>query len=643
MVVASEQMNIELEEILAEFSSEIAQNSIIQLAIDAGVSVPFSLVERVANSHDYKATRGEIFEMAGCLTQARRLYKEYFEERSGEEWAGLSAGYARKAGAEEQAKALYKLAISSSLEKELFPQALELVIEFGDKIEVEKVYQRGVKFYLKEGSFWRTVWKKIKAKTDRERVGCDSLRYQYLRYAAEMSLKMGNWQQAIGIYCQNRDFLSAAKLSELTGKDRETINKLYRKEISFLKRRDFYTAPALALMLGDLDMAIRLKLKNGDYKTAAELAFKKGDGKKAKSILREGIEYCLERAQGHVHEEEKGTLRGLVFEQQKHILRFVRRKPELAYAALLWTAEQKRSLPSYEKAAEHLVEAAELCTLAHENENAQRFYVQALEILKKSESSDISRIASLAKKANDQESFNWAYTRLMDRSRKDAEKWPTSANISFGCMAKWAEELSEEKDAIIFYKLADNYVDAAKVNLKKGWKREALQCYDEGGDLGGAVYPAVDLALELGEKEKAREILSRAAPRLLGGETSSVSNCVNVGEYALVIEDITLLREAYQKSIESIEKYGLGDMSEHRAKQIEKLVGLSAALGEESKEKAFQKITGWMKKRWDIYLNSNRNFFLKTNSEEPLDVRLKEANLRELIHCYETKVKPLGM
>ncbi len=645
----TEREGSELEKILAEFNSERAKNSIIHLAISTGVSVPFHLVEKVAAeklgvSNQPKFITAEIFERAGYVSLAHKLFAECLKEYAlgKEDWfEDELAKAARKIGNEEMAGAFYQHMVSYWSEQRDFSMALKQAVEWGNG--VKEVYQEGVRFHLKEGSLVR-MWRKKLTGTRREKEGCSSARHHDLNKAAELSVMMGDWQQAIKVYCQNKDFLTAAKLSELIGKDKQTVEKLYRKEISFLKRKNFYAPAKLALMLGDLELAANLKLSDGDYHSAAELALKSGNEDKARDIIRKGIDFHLERSMGNIHEEERGTIRRLIFKQRERVRWFINRTqmrdPQLAYSALLWQLDQERSLPSYKRAVEHLEKVAELYELIKDNKTAYSYHIQALILQKKADSSDYLKIVKLAKKANNQKDFNWAYNQLMAQERKRAEEWPESASIHFQLAAKWAEELGDEKDAILFYKLAGNFVEAARVHLKTGRKEDALQCYDEGGDLVETVYSAADLALELGKTEIAKKIFSRAAPKLIEEETRSYSHYLRVSKYALSVGDSSLARTAYQKSLKSIEQYGLGNLNEHKAGLMVTLADQSADLGDTGKEKVFRKISAWVQIQWDNYLQSNRNFFLETNPNEPYEVRSTEAHLRELMNFYETKVKP---
>lgn len=605
------EVEINLETILAEFSSKKAQGHIIRLAISKGLPVAENLVQQAINAHTWRVFKAEIAEEAGDVQQAQKWYLEEAEECERRQSWGCAAEYAEKAGFKEKAQILYEKAISTLLEKGDIEEAGDMAINVGDGIKVQQIYERAITNHLKEKEF---------------------------REAAEVALKLGNKQRAVDFYVRGEKYDYGAKVSQLMGKEDEAL-KLYRKQIAYLthKNWDLSKQVQIAQMIGDLELAIKIALNQEDFDKAAELAVSDNQLEKVGEIFEAGINHYERKANTYLSEIENPNL---IQAFKKSVINFKRKRlwkkhsespisPFISEQLMDETSKfilEEKAQPSYAQVAYFLSQAGKLAEKKGEQERAVEFYKQALDYYKKVK--DWSEAAKISKKIGDKMNFGWAYLKVVDGFKEQAKQFPASFHLA----AEFAYELGEFDDAINYCKCEGNYNGAAKIALERGDEEMALNCYLEAEYLSHDMYPAVELALKMGQKDKAEIIFRKTVEKNLEGSAIHLIPRANLA-LKLGINDIA--RQSYDKMIKN--KF-TGDFPNFD--KADEIAEIAEVLGDTERAKIYRALAKLQSTSND-QSQTEPNFFRETNPNEPFDVRGMESIIRGKLYFYETKIKPL--
>lgn len=599
---------IDLERILSFFPDPKVQVEVIKAALEKGVPVADVRVDQAiafyvdTQSPFYLDDAAQIAQRANRRERAIELYLQASHELEGHNTFVKAAEAATQAGDQDRATMLYRKAITKALDGEFCegPQvAGDLALRIEDIDLAIQYYEAAIKSSRKKSPY----------------------------DAARIALKIGDTKRAIRLLKGPWD-THVAKIYELQG-DHAKAERFYKSALEGLRkeRRDWLGQETLARKIGDTELLIQILLGTNEFTQAADLT----PPDRAAQILEAGIAQYLQRAEDLLHEVESGNAQ----RQRKQALR------QFEAGQIEESLRAVREVPDYQRVADELCHAAELAEKKGEQQRAKEFYTRAIGYYR--EGKHFKTIAPIAKKVGDTITFNWAYQRVIQEyeqreeqsCQRDREMGIPIVPIDhyhLQLAAEFALSVGEDADAIELYLRAGSNpakLEAAEIAARIGQDQRALALYQTCEHLPKEkLEDAIRLALKVGEIDAAKGLVTKAHRRTI--ELSHFGDLYHIVQHALDLGQMDLVREIYD--LES--KRGALYLATEKASDLARL---AHELGETEQEHMWRGLASLFAPQEADQIN----FHLLSNQEDDYNLRSTEAYIREQLHFYETKVKPL--
>lgn len=229
--------------------------------------------------------------------------------------------------------------------------------------------------------------------------------------------------------------------------------------------------------------------------------------------------------------------------------------------------------------------------------------------------------------------FGWAFLKVVDEHENKAEEYPSSSNFYLRLAAKFSHELEEYEDAVRYFKRAGEFHEAAQAALKSDNPELALCCYEQADDLDKHVFTAVELALQTGDQQRAKDIFNKTTQKKIG--KGFLDFKIKGARQAMELG----LQDTAERLYQEIQNKGYLISLGHE--EITEIAQIAQSLGHSRSAQAYNTLVELKKITPTRLQNEPPHFYNLTNPDESFDVRSIEREIREQLHFYETKVKPL--